>query len=407
MLKIIYFIFLLTISGTSYRIHKDILHPVFICSTMWFLLPFIYELLCFSNTHYHILSDRFYYMILSFFIPFLILVTLIVKKCKRKKIYRVKSESCVHMTNLLYICIFFNLVLILRIAILCESFNIATIVQRFRIVITESPHMITPDIKLLLYIFNLTPPLFCYIFLFNYKIKRTVLFIFCLEFLVITLLYVSKGRMMKYFVMIFSILFLKKKLNLKVIFISILLVFSLIFFMTISRDQKFMENFTFIDYIFVYLLSPLPAFDMLINNKVDFGNLSGGTRLFIFPLRVISRITGIPLPEFDKLFINIPFQDGYVPTNVYTALSGSIMDFGDIGCVLYGILLAIFFGFSYKLFGSSKRIEFILFYLLIVYCLVFQFFGDLFFTFFSMIVQDFICSFLVVNRIKLGVSKYD
>lgn len=402
MIKIFYFVFLFVVNRVSYKIHKDVLHPIFICSAMWFVLPLLYELLSSTSSNYYVLSDKFYAIIISFFISFILFTIFIVKGHCRKGKITINDIPTEHIHNLLHFCMLCNFIVIIRILLLCRTVNIAYAIMRFRVIVTETPYMISPDIKLLLYIFSITPPLFCYIFLFRCKVKKLELVLFSIEFLLMTLLYVSKGRMMKYFIMIFCILLLKNKLNLRTVLFSIGIVFGLIFFMTMSRDKNFMKNFTFLDYIFVYVLSPLPAFDMLINGKVDFGGMTNGIRTFIFPLRVFSKFTGWQLPVFDKMFINIPAKQGAVPTNVYTSLSNSYMDFGNFGCMIYGLLVALCFGTAYRMFAVSKKKEYTLFYLLIVYCIVFQFFGDLFFAFFSMVIQDFICAIIVVRKFKTG-----
>lgn len=381
--------------------------PVFICTTMWFILPLLYELISLTSSNYYRLSEKFYFMVLSFILSFVLINVAIVKSYRRRKKYTAitNKDFLPYIKNLLHFCMFCNFILILRILMICRTINIAQVINTFRVIVTEKPYLISIDIKILLYIFNITPPLFCYIFLYNCEIKKTDLIIFITEFLIMSLFYVSKGRLMKYFIMIFLILLIKNKLNVKTIVLSFLLIFGLIYFMTMSRDTSFMKTFSYMDYIFVYLLSPLPAFDMLINGKVNFGSFTGGSQTFVFFYRIASKFGLYTFPPTDKMFINIPAKQGYVPTNVYTGLSKSYMDFGDYGCIICGILLALCFATIYKMMIISKKRHYILFYLLTVYCLVFQFFGDLFFGFFSMILQDLLCAILVTKKIKLYERK--
>lgn len=401
-MKYFYFIFLFLINRVSYKIHKDIMNPVFICTTVWFILPLLYEILCLTSNNYYRLSEKFYSLVLSFILSFTIISSFIIKSYKRKKQTNIANEDFMpYIKNLLHFCIVCNLFLILRIFMITRTINIAHAINNFRVVVTENPYLISIDIKLLLYIFNLTPPLFCYIFLYNCKIKKSELIVFIIEFILMSLLYVSKGRLMKYFIMFFLILLLKKKLNFKIIVVSFFAVIGLIYFMTMSRDQSFMKKFTFMDYIFVYLLSPFPAFDMLINGKINFGSFMGGSQTFVFFYRIAAKFGLYTFPPVDKMFVNIPARHGLVPTNVYTGLAKSYMDFGNCGCFICGIIMALFYATIYRLLVTSDKKQYILFYLLTIYCLVFQFFGDLFFGFFSMIIQDFLCTLIVSKKIKI------
>ena len=296
-MKYFYFILVFLINRISFKIHKDIMNPVFICTTIWLLLPLLYEILCSTGNNYYRLSEKFYLLVLSFILPFVIINILCVKSYRRKKQNIIVEQNFLpHVKNLLHFCIFFNFMLIL---------------------------------------------------------------------------------------------------------ITLLAIFELIYFMTMSRDSSFMETFSFMDYIFVYLLSSLPAFDMLINGDVNFGLFTGGSQTFSFLYRIASKFGLYAFPETDKMFINIPAKHGYVPTNVYTGLAKSYMDFGNYGCIIYGILLGLFFASLYRMSISSHKCQYILFYLLTIYCLVFIFFGDLFFGFFSMILQDFLCAIIVSKKIKL------
>ena len=408
-MRLVYFLLLFSIILCNYRLHKDLLHPIFLSCITWFLFPLFYEYLCITNDRYWVLSDKFYYYVSLYLIPFVLLSIVIIGDYKGKKkkdlIIKFSNTKYSYTTGIINFCIFCNIILIGRILLLCHTFSIIKAISVFRVITTEKRYLITSDILLLLYIFSITPPLCCYIFLSKIKIHRVKMLILLLEFVLITILYVSKGRIMKHFIMIFSILLLRKKMNLKTIIICLSFCFALVFFMTIIRDKNFMSSFSFWDYLYVYFLSPLPAFDMLINDFIPYETGPFGGRVLGFFYRLFSRLIGTPVPTYSKMFITIPAKVGRVPTNVYTCFGNTYMDFGAIGILMFGIFTAIIFSTSYKLSFYYNKVEFRIFYILIIYCLIFQFFGDFFFQFLSMPIQDFLCAILVVKMIKTRMIK--
>lgn len=116
MIKIFYFVSLFITNRISYKIHRDVLHPVFICSAMWFVLPLLYELLCLTGRNYYLLSDKFYNVVLSFFASFTFLSVFIVRSKTRRKEKFISTTSTTHIKNLLHFCVFFNFILILNVA---------------------------------------------------------------------------------------------------------------------------------------------------------------------------------------------------------------------------------------------------------------------------------------------------
>ena len=409
-MRLFYFILLFVVILTCYRLHKDVLHPIILSCSFWFLFPLCYELLCLSNSRYWVLTDKFYYIISLYLIPFIFFTVFFIGDFTGRRRYtnignKVSTEKKVYIHNLINLCLIGNFLLIIRIFLLCHTFNIISAISVFRVITTEKRYLITPDITLLLYIFSITPPLCCYIFLNKIKINRIKLIFFIIEFLIITVLYVSKGRIMKYFIMIFAILLLNRKLSLKIFLFGSIGIFGLVFSMTMIRDKNFMENFSFLDYMFVYFLSPLPAFDMLINDIVpyDIGPFGGRTLGFFY--RVFVRLFGGTAPSYSKMFIGIPAKVGQVPTNVFTCFGSSYMDYGVFGLFIFGFFTALVFGSAYKKSFYLGKSEFIIFYILIIYCLIFQFFGDFFFQFLSVPLQDLLCSYLVVRTIRTRIIK--
>lgn len=97
----------------------------------------------------------------------------------------------------------------------------------------------------------------------------------------------------------------------------------------------------------------------------------------------------------------VPANLGNVPTNVFTSFGNFFMDYGYFGCLIYAVIMAISFGYIYRKFVYSSNHDLQIVYALLIYCLVFQFFGDFFFQFLSMTLQDVLCAAIVVRKIKI------
>lgn len=406
MIKIFFFLIISSILLINRKIHKDILHPVFICGSIWFVFTIMYELLCLTSDHYYKLSSRYYSYVLVYFLSFVLFAVLSIGHFTKKNKLSIfsRDDHLVFSNNIIYICIVCNALLILRICLLSHSFNIAVVINSFRTITTEKPYLITPDIKILLYIFNLTPPLCCYIFISNVKLKKSHLLILLFELLLITILYVSKARIMKYFIMFFVVLYIKKKINLRSFILIISGLIGILFFMTMSRDSSFFDNHTILDYIFVYLLSPIPSFDMLVNESFPYESTPFGGRTLGLFYKLLSIVGGVGMPKYDKMFVAIPAKKGFVPNNVFTCLGNYYMDYGVWGLFLYGVIIGLSFGLLYRSFRYSKKKEFKIAYMMLLFALIFQFFGDFFFQFLILIIQDIICAIIIARGIKVGGS---
>ena len=140
---------------------------------------------------------------------------------------------------------------------------------------------------------------------------------------------------------------------------------------------------------------------MLICGEVPYLSTPFGGRSLSFFYRVGAKIFGNSVPAYGKMFIDVPAPSGLLPTNVYTALGNQYMDFGVLGIILFAIIAGCSFAIMYRYFITTNNKTMKIFYLLAIYTIVFQFFGEIFFAYLSMTLQDLFCAFLVAKRIRI------
>lgn len=144
---------------------------------------------------------------------------------------------------------------------------------------------------------------------------------------------------MQLFVGTILALWINKKIKIKHIFIFTLLAFAFISFIHIYRIQgnhsETLKN-AIGKMLAIYFLSPLKAFDMLINGEITFSK--GQT--FVLISNISNKLFGI------KLFVNSNNFDGWVyvpyPTNVYTCMMPFYSDYKLWGVAIFGNMLVFF-----------------------------------------------------------------
>ena len=401
MMTFVFFEAVILLLFITFKLYRNIYNPVAICLLTWGGLLFIYNLIPGCKK----LSDKFYFIILLFILLFSFSNFFINGFYKNTIPAKVKIPSIAlydkRCNRIGYLCLFFNLLLIISLIKMCGTANPIQLIARMRYITQYEENTIPIYVKLLMYFFQLTPAYFCYISLKNRKISKILWLILFLELLFVTLLYVSKGRIIKYMIMFLLILLLKNKLNLRNMIFILAATIGFVYFLTFNRDKYFVNTFTATDYIFVYFLSPFTAFDMLINGEVPFINNPFGGRTLGFFYRLGAKLFGISLPNYGKGFVDVQAPSGILPTNVYTALGNQYMDFGILGVIFFGILAGCTFALLYHYFMKTDNEIIRIFYLLTIYTIVFHFFGELFFAYLSMTLQDLFAAFIVVKRIRI------
>lgn len=383
------------LSFISFKLEKNWTNPSFLTSTLWLIIITAYNYL--PHELYN-LSNKFYYSLLLWVFPFCIFSSLFSKfNLKVPKILKQELPNSNWIKPTLNAMLISSTLLIFLLYRLSQgSDSIAGTIRMLSI-----NHELPTSISLLMYIFTFGIVFITYYFLekgINYSIKFKVL---CILYLIIILFLGNKGTIAQLMFAIIYILQFKNKLNKKT-FIAI--ISGCVFLMSavvIFRNDA--EDATLIDYLLIYILSPLPAFDMVINSEFVVSNGFPGSMTFAALFRIFDAVgvnIGIKQFQVDSWWVNVP-----LPTNVFTVMQTFYIDFGYLGIFIFSSLFGIIWG---QLFNFTKRKirVFVLIYALFFYWLFLTFFADYIFTFFSISIQMIFFSILFYLRITLRNKHY-
>lgn len=225
--------------------------------------------------------------------------------------------------------------------------------------------------------------------------KRVILLITLL--ILISFLKSAKGAIFRIFIGIVYILYRRQSINKsKLILSTIILVILLILVTVFRNDSTAQQDDAFIKYLYIYILSPITALDLLINQEVNPIIGTNGSASFPFLFTVLN-IFGL-----DYTFTGNP---GWVTvpvfTNAYTAIWGFYADFNWVGVFIFSIIMGWVWGIVYRLQQAGNQIA-LLFYSATCFSLIFQAFGDFFVEAFSMDIQMLIYCIILSNGIKIS-----
>nr|WP_301348521.1 O-antigen polymerase [uncultured Muribaculum sp.] len=175
-----------------------------------------------------------------------------------------------------------------------------------------------------------------------------------------------------------------------------MLVILLILVTVFRNDSTAQQDDAFIKYLYIYILSPITALDLLINQEVNPIIGTNGSASFPFLFTVLN-IFGL-----DYTFTENP---GWVTvpvfTNAYTAIWGFYSDFNWVGVFIFSIIMGWVWGIVYRLQQAGNQIA-LLFYSATCFSLIFQAFGDFFIESFSMDIQMLIYCIILSNGVKIS-----
>jgi oligosaccharide repeat unit polymerase len=262
-------------------------------------------------------------------------------------------------------------------------------------IITIEEDVLPIDVKICTYFVPLSVILFFSVYNY-YKniIPGVFLLLLFLGIIGVAALMATKGSIIQLLCCIIYFLYKSKKLNLKRVIIIVGI--ALLCLNIIQYGRSTDKNVYNIDELFfVYFLSPLPAFDLIVNNAVSYSNNFFGIHSFGFVYRVLQRVGVIGEIKTQSLWVKVPYL-----TNVYTLLGPYYMDFKVLGTFLCGTIYGIIWGFCYSLTRRDSHF-FTIMYGLYIYCLVFQFFGDWLFGFFSITLQCIFYNYIVNIKTRI------
>lgn len=373
-----------------FRIARNIFHPGLVVCVLWGLLILLYG---FLDHPFWNLSNKFLYAITLWVIPFSI-ISLVVGQYKTNR-HGIKkgnniSEGNVRGYNILMPYVFVAAIFCILILLGYSRGNMVRL--RNLLLAPEFPFYI----KLVFYISTFFTTFLCF-GLLNYKYvnKRHLIFL-AIIICIISIFKSNKTSFLALFVSISYVLYYRKKLKFSTIFIAVSCLALLLIIVSSNRgDWDFKSDGGIAKYIYIYLFSPLTAFDCLINKEVDLGTPTTGESYLIFLYNILN-VFGAGI-KFSTLgtWVYVP-----LPTNVYTVMRGYYLEAGYTGIFFASIINGIIWGLLYNLQHRRKTI-FVVFYSTMIPSLFFQSFGDYFFYSFSMTLQYLLFAFILVKGLKI------
>ena len=201
----------------------------------------------------------------------------------------------------------------------------------------------------------------------------------------------SKAIFMDMFVMTVCLLYLQKKIKLKQIIIGGLCL--LFFLMSFQMLREVKGSSTKNDFLVLYLLSSMSAFDTL----QPMSSLNWGENVF----RVVYAIMEpLKISDIEPIKPLLPWITKPIQTNTYTCMYPFFKDFGYWGIALFGSFMGFIFGWLFKKVQSGN-IFYIMVFAYFASALVLQYVSELFFTQLAGYVK-----FVFVLAVPFLASKY-
>ena len=132
------------------------------------------------------------------------------------------------------------------------------------------------------------------------------------------------------------------------------------------------------DMVLTYVLSPMPAFDMVLNDEKQF---TPGQTWRFFSAIANKFGMGEKYDQGESGWVNVP-----VLTNVYTVMCPYYVDFGYWGIFIFSLILGGGWGILYNEMKRGTPL-FTVLYAMLFHTLILQFFADYIVNYLSMIIQ--------------------
>lgn len=207
----------------------------------------------------------------------------------------------------------------------------------------------------------------------------------------------EKGCLFFAIVTILFVLFEKRVIRLRAIFITVAVAIALMFAINMLRTEDgdtVGGDMSFLDFIALYVLSPPVAFGKV---TVDLSGQAGAHTFGVVYL-FLQRF-GLDVEVFAKTqeFVWVP-----IPTNVYTIFQPFYQDFGYAGVAFFGLVYGCLSGLAYRAFRNGSAIGRCL-YTYLVYALLFQYYQENLFANIVMIGQFiFFVVIMLQEKVRLA-----
>ena len=232
------------------------------------------------------------------------------------------------------------------------------------------------------------PLCFTSLFLAQIYIKKTYLTIWLVIINVMTaIVSMSKLTFLSIFFTLLFVLYAQRKIKIRHFIIggTVFLGFSILLQM-IRSGSNHADSFDIADFLSMYLLSSMGAFDY---HAIACSSINFGENTFRF-LYAISHALGGDTAPIQTI---LPFVGTPAYTNTYTCLYPFYTDFGNIGILVFSIIYGVAFGYLYKKYKTNGQLSNVL-YTILLNNITLSFFAELIFYNFSLQLQYLFWAFL-------------
>lgn len=354
---------------------RCVINPIVVTSSVWLFLLIGYEVV---DHGLFPLSDRFYVAFLAWMIPFQITcyVTSVMVNNNRHLQHPV-TPLVTNKYVILFVscCMLFVLVMNYKRAMAYDSMNLYNALRTISIEVRRGNDELAPSaLQIWANRFAQLGFVMCLI----YSLKGSV-FKYKYLFYLLVFAYLLEGTnklvLLRFFIGYLAILVYNKKINIRLIIFVFVLIFLSMYAVQFFRRSDTSEELDLIQLIYIYVFSPLPAFDSFVLNNptAHFTTYFDGEFVFKnFPF--IDFFLGREYASEDVCFYNYGMVYVPVPTNVYSMLSGYWVGWKWTGLIFGGLFHGIFWGYIYE---RSKKMEvYKVFYAANLYILIFWFFHE-------------------------------
>lgn len=392
LLIIIIFYFL---AFVAYKKHRKTLSPMFFTPFLWATVLLFYHTI---DHVYYDLNGQFIYAISIWVISFFIAGLIIESFTNHIKIKIFCDKTNVLRHVLFYITLFLSPIVAYLLYLDGISSGPEYLITRLRQLNTGQIDA-ENNLGVLVYVFNIAYiSLLIEILEFKGNIKQRLRVVILIVInIILCLLTLAKTMFIFLLISIFVLFYFKNKIKTRHflwlgVFI-IILITSLTMLRSFSEDSNSIVE-TMINTFTVYVFSPLPAFETLNVQQLQFG---GNTfRFFHVIIKAITR------DEYYNIFPTIlDWCKVPIETNIYTILYPFYSDFGFLGVFIFGLFYGVLFQIVFKLAVQGNK-PMILFGGYLASSLVLQFMGDFVVTNLSNTIQCAVWFYLVYSiRVKL------
>ena len=370
---------------------RDFFTPGMITCLTWIVVVTAY---IFLKHPLYELSALFYPTIFFWCVSFVFGSDLTASKkfCHSKHIYQSIQLRPSSVYRIVFFLAFFSVLMTFFVA---KTMNMGVIGLTRNVNLSESLKM-PFALRIVLFITTIIFPLFLLVITsrIGFLKKATVFMLFA----VLTILSGSKSSVFGILCAALFIMFYRRKIVVWKVLFVIAIALLMVVIITFFRDKN--PQTDFLELIYIYFLSPLTAFDYLLQGKIVPNDMPFASTVFGLFYRILQKAGLYSVPKSGLGFIFVP-----LPTNVYTLLLTGYLDFGYYGMFVfsfaYGLLWGWFYSFAKRGFTFPK-----LLYATFYYSLVFQFFADFVFPYLVIFIYQAFVLFLPYVRIKSFAFKY-